>query len=258
MLRSLQDAIKSLLIGKLPSLFEGETSPAAISFVESSYEVDPLSADATAGEPAPEDASDTFAFNPSSPSGPYTLNNSPYAGPKRVYLCTPENDRYALANEEVTWNNTDPRLFTITPKASRIITGLDHVFVMYGVVSVHSKMKIHGSVTLELTGRDSNGVEKTEALAFAVLTIHRNDLIASARISYSADNYGFSSEVKTFKFIKGLAPSSNSIQIHCYAELEITVRRALEENEGEPIRRIVSPGVTDNDKKIDIRVGLDG
>lgn len=115
MIGELPEVLETLLTGSLPGLFGGpDGGTVSLSVIGGPLEIDrEQSVDATASEPRPEDREDTFAFDPDSPAGPFTLTQPPYPGPRRVWLLTGGGDRISLGSSEVIWDRTDTRNFSL-------------------------------------------------------------------------------------------------------------------------------------------------
>src|SRR5215210_3238551 len=112
MIGHLPTALRTLLTDALPGLFGGP-NPVVLTVGGGVLALDPRDVDATAGEPRPEDRTDTLPFDPADPAGPYTLTQPPYPGPRRVSLVTGTGDSVPLRASEVVWDRTDARNFSL-------------------------------------------------------------------------------------------------------------------------------------------------
>lgn len=242
MLTSLRTAFTGLLRDAYPSVFGGSSPPVAAEFSTDEWSFDASSADATAGEPAQDDARDLLPFDPEEPEGPYTLARPPYPGPRRVYLRAPTGDRATLGPAEVAWDAVDPRSFTLAPKPSRALDGFDGVEVLYGVTAVFTRLKSLHRLTVVLTAADEATVERGELLALAAFALNRDAVMKDAAFDESGGDYQVHGEVKSLVLRGGTAPEPGARHLTLAAEVELKVSRALAGDEGTPIRRILSPG----------------
>lgn len=224
MLLALQDAIDALLKSALPSLFAGD-APVQLTFSPDSWDFDRLSADPIAGEPGPEDAIDELCFDPSAPGGPYSLTRPPYPGPKRVYLRSGTGELVTLRHGEVVWSAVDPASFALVPAAGRVLSGCDHLHVMYSVVAETTRMKSLHRLALRIAGHDAGSAEQAFALALAVLVMNREALLRAAAFSWAAGGYQVDGTLKTLKFTAGSTPAASERQLALEAELELRLER---------------------------------
>ncbi len=258
MLFALQSALSGLLKASLPSLFGGASPPVTLAFPPYQWDFDPSSADATAGEPAQDDAVDSLAFDPGAPQGPYTLSRPPYPGPKRLYLLGPGGDRIALTPGESLWDPLNPGSFTLAPKPTRSLAGLDAVEIRYGVTAVFTKLKSAHQMGILIGAADDAKADQAEALALAVFALNREAVKAAGAFSHGGGGYSAQGEIKTLKLRKGTAPGAGARTLILEAEVELKVGRALNEDEGTPILRILSPGADPgSDRKVDIDIGVE-
>lgn len=251
MLLALENAIVNLLKSAFPALFTGEGA-ASVTYPADTWDFDPLSADPVAGEPGPEDAVDNLAFDPSAPSGPYTLTRPPYLGPKRVYLRSAAGELVALGNAEVIWNPSNPASFTLAPRPGRDLSGFDHLEIQYGVVAAATRLKTLHKLTLQITAADAATAEQALALSLSALVLNRTTLMAQGGFSWNAGSYQAEGIVKTLKFSAGAATAATSRTLSLEAEVDLRLERMLGEDEGKPIVHILSPGKTPGTKPIDI------
>lgn len=258
MLLSLQNAFHNLLKEALPDLFDGEAAPVAVTFPSHEWDFDPSSADPTAGEPAQDDARDLLPFHPEAPQGPYSLERPPYSGPKRVYLRGPQGDRSLLGPAEVQWNPLDSGAFTLSPKPSRLLSPFTQVEVLYGVTAVFTKLKTLHRLPVHFLAQDAEQAEEGEALALAVFALNRPALMKDGAFTHAGGGYGIQGEIKGLKLRKGDASAPGERRLFLEAEAEMKVSRALREDEGRPIERILSPGaVPDPDRPVDVRIDVE-
>src|SRR5215212_8282701 len=106
MIGGLPEALEVLLTGSLPTLLDGPADQTVgLTIIGGLFEMDQEQpADATAGEPRPDEREDTLAFDPADPAGPYALTQPPYPGPRRVWLVTGTAERTPLRPDEVVWD----------------------------------------------------------------------------------------------------------------------------------------------------------
>lgn len=251
MILALQSALVALLETNLPDVFSGAT-PATVTFPEDSWIFDPLSADPVAGEPGPEEAHDLLPFNPASPAGPHSLTRTPYLGPKRIYLRAATGERVTLSTDEISWDDADPRVFTLAPRADRVMEDFNQLEVLYGVISAATRIKTLHKFTLQISASDGPSTETAFALALAVLTLHRNNLMEEGSASWTSGNYQAESAVKELKLATGAVPSDNARHLEMAAQVELRLQRLLADDEGKPIARILSPGQEASTKPIAI------
>jgi hypothetical protein len=251
MLLALENAIVALLESAFPVLFTG-TAPVTVTFPTDTWDFDPLGADPVAGEPGPEDAVDDLAFDPSAPAGPYALTRPPYPGPKRVYLRSAAGELVALGNPEVIWNPSNPASFSLAPRPGRDLSGYDQLEVQYGVVAAATRLKTLHKLTLQFTASDASAAEQALALSLSALALNRSTLMSQGGFSWNAGSYQAEGIVKTLRFSAGAATTAASRTLSLEAEVDLRLERALGEDEGKPILRILSPGKTAGTKPIDI------
>jgi hypothetical protein len=256
MIGKLGEALRALITTALPELFSG---PAAVTLTISAdlFEVDPKSADVMASEPRPEDRTDTLAFDPGNPAGPYSLTQSPYPGPRRVYLTTDDGDRIPLRDNEVVVDEVNSRTFTLALRPGRDVSVVNGVLVLYGITAVFTKLKVVQTLTVHLEAGEANKLNDAQALAVAVIELNRPQLIAAARGASEGGDYTADIELKSLKLRKGTAPAATQRTLTLEAEIEMKARRALREDEGKPITSIRSPGrPADPGRPIDVDVEL--
>src|SRR5215213_8061774 len=151
----LPEALETLLTGSLPGLFDGEA--VGLSVGGGVLEIDQeQSADATASEPRPDDRVDELGFDPEDPEGPYTLTQPPYPGPRRVWLITGSGDRLPLRPEEVIWDRTDARAFSLALRPQRDVSAVTGLRVLYGVTAVYTKVKAVQILDVRLETSDAD------------------------------------------------------------------------------------------------------
>lgn len=241
MLLVLQNAIAVLLKSALPSLFTGDAAAVA-SFSADTWDFDRLSADPIAGEPGPEDAVDELDFDPAAPVGPYTLTRPPCPGPKRVYLRSTSGDLVALHGAEVLWNAADAASFSVVPATGRVLSGFDHLHVMYGVVAAATRLKSLHKLALHIASADAERTERAFALALAVLVTNREPLLRAASFSWTAGGYQADGSLKTLRFTSGSSPGAAQRTLALEAEVELRLERLLGDEDGPPFERLLSPG----------------
>ena len=256
----LAEALRTLLTHALPGLLGGEAPPIRLAITNGVFDVDPQSAEAVAGEPRPDDRTDAFPFDSANPAGPYTLTQPPYPGPRRVRLMTGDGDRVPLREDEVVWNELDPRRFLLAPRPGRDLTGVTQVLVLYAVTAVFATIKTSSSVLVELQSAsgDAARIEQAEALVVAVITLNRQQLVDAARRTYQDGDYGAVTEVKGLTLLKGTGPAADTRLLTLRAESEVKATRALREDEGRPIVRIRTPRrPVDPARPIDIHIDVE-
>lgn len=251
MILALQSAIAALLETSLPEIFGGAT-PATVMFPEGIWHFDPLSADPVAGEPGPEDARDLLPFDAAAPTGPHTLTRTPYPGPKRIYLRAASGDRLVLSNAEINWDDNDPRVFTLTPRADRVLVDFNQLEVLYGVIGAATQVKTLHKFVLEISASDGPGTETAFALALSVLTLHRTALMEQGGASWTSGGYQAQSSIKELKLSAGAIPSATTRQLEMAVQVDLRLQRLLAVDEGKPIERILSPGQEASTKTIAI------
>ena len=256
----LPDALEALLTASLPGLFDEENDEAVSLTVGGGLlEIDQeQSADATASEPRPDDRVDDLEFDPMDPAGPYTLTQLPYPGPRRVWLITGADDRLPLKPEEVVWDRTDTRSFSLALRPQRDVSAVTGIRVLYGVTAIYTKVKAVQTVELQLETTDAGLLERAESLVVAVIQLNRQRLADEARASYEDGDYGAIVELKNVGLVKGTWPDDNTRALDLRAELELKASRALGEDEGVPIERILTPGrPLDPDRPIDVQIDVE-
>ena len=253
----LPDALETLLTTSLPGLFDGET--VGLTVGGGLLEIDQeQSADATASEPRPDDRVDDIEFDPEEPTGPYTLTQPPYPGPRRVWLVTRAGDRLPLRPEEVIWDRTDARVFTLALRPQRDVSAVTGIRVLYGVTAVFTKVKAVQTLDLQLETSDADLLERAESLVVAVIQLNRQRLADEARTSYEDGDYGAIVEIKNVGLVRGTTPEDDVRLLLLRAELELKASRALGEDEGAPIERILTPGRSpDPDRPIDVHIDVE-
>lgn len=249
MLSALHTAITSLLQTALPALFVGANA-VKVSFGVDNWNFDPLSVDSVAGEAGPLDAVDLLAFNPNAPAGPYALTRPPYQGPKRVYLRSADGDLSPLSAAELTWNAAGTS-FTFQPRPGRQLTGFDQVEILYGVIAAGTQLKLLHQASVTLTAADEVAAAQAMALALAVLALNRETLRRQAGFDYNSGHYQAAGTLKTLTFASGTA-TANTAAIMLVAEVDLLVQRLLDDDEGTPIERILSPGAAVGARRVDI------
>jgi hypothetical protein len=253
----LPEALETLLTSSLPGLFGG--GAVGLNVVGGLLEIDQeQSADATASEPRPDDRTDDLEFDPEDPAGPYTLTQPPYPGPRRVWLITGADDRLALRPEEVIWDRTNPRNFSLALRPHRDVFAVTGVRVLYGVAAVYTKVKAVQTLDVRLETSDASLLERAESLVVAVIQLNRQRLADDARARYEDGDYEVIVELKNVGLVRGTRPDDETRALTLRAELELKVGRALREDEGVPIERILTPGrPPDPDRPIDVHIDVE-
>lgn len=253
----LPEALETLLTISLPGLFGG--GAVGLSVGGGLLEIDQeQSADATASEPRPDDRVDDLGFDPEDPAGPYTLTQPPYPGPRRVWLVTGAADRLPLRSEEVVWDRTDARVFSLALRPQRDVSAVTAIRVLYGVTAVFTKVKAVQTLDLQLETSDAGLLERAESLVVAVIQLNRQRLADEARANYEDGDYGAIVEIKNVGLVRGTTPEDDVRLLLMRAELELKASRALGEDEGAPIERILTPGrPPDPDRPIDVHIDVE-
>jgi hypothetical protein len=259
---NLDSALRTLLVEALPGLFGGASPPVSVSATLETFDVDPESADATAGEPRPDDRLDELPFDANQPAGPYTLSQPPYPGARRVWLVSGESQRFALRDEEIAWDKIDSRVFRLDLRRTRVLDGITTVRVLYAVTAVFTKLKAAQTVSVRLQSSNAARLSEAEALTIAVIQLNRQRLIDEARAFYENGDYSAAVEIKSLKLVKGAQLTENGASpvrlLTLHVNYELKAIRALAEDEGMPIQRILSPGRAPTPKHpIDIDVQVD-
>jgi len=252
----LPQALETLLTSSLPSLFGGAVG---LTVAGGLLEIDQeQSADATASEPRPDDRVDDLEFDPQDPAGPYTLTQPPYPGPRRVWLVTGADDRITLRPEEVIWDRTDARVFSLALRPQRDVSAVTAIRVLYGVTAVYTKIKALQTLDVRLETSDAGLLERAESLVVAVIQLNRQRLADEARASYEDGDYGAIVEIKNVGLVRGTGPEDDTRLLLLRAELELKASRALGEDEGTPIERILTQGRPVNpDRPIDVHIDVE-
>ncbi|HJQ29586.1 MAG TPA: hypothetical protein VJ827_09600 [Rubrobacter sp.] len=253
----LPDALETLLTTSLPGLFGGEA--VVLTVGGGLLEIDQeQSADATASEPRPDDRVDELEFDGQDPAGPYTLTQQPYPGPRRVWLLTGAGDRITLRPEEVIRDRTDARVFSLALRPQRDVSAVTGIRVLYAVTAVFTKVKAVQTLDLRLETSDADLLERAESLVVAVIQLNRQRLADEARASYEDGDYGAIVEIKNVGLVRGTTPEDDVRLLLLRAELELKASRALGEDEGMPIERILTPGrPLDPDRPIDVHIDVE-
>lgn len=255
----LDEVLSSLITTALPDLIGDGPDDVKLTVSIVRFEVNPESADALAGEPRAEDRTELFTFDSSKPEGPYTLSQSPYPGPRRIYLTTNTGDRVVMLKNEIFWDETDPRRFTLQPRPNRDLDQINGVLIVYGVTSIFTKIKAAQSIRLQLSSTDSARLKQAEALVISVIELNRRKLIDESSAVFIGGEYSSEFETKTLVLIDGESPDANSRTMTLRAEIELKASRTLRDDEGKPITRIRTPGrALAEGRPVDIQIDVEG
>jgi hypothetical protein len=101
-------------------------------------------------------------------------------------------------------------------------------------------------------------LEQAESLMVAVIQLNRQRLVHEARATYEDGDYGAVVELKNVGLVRGTRPADDTRALVVRAELELKASRALREDEGVPIERILTPGrPLDPDRPIDVHIDVE-
>lgn len=239
---TLEQLLTDLVTEALPGLFAGEASPVKLNVSSNLFEVDPQSADSAANEPRPDDHVDNFPFDVQNPSESYSLRQSPYPTPCRIYLITDAGDRIPLQNDEVIWNKASPGVFSLQIRPNRELAGVKQIEVLYSVAAIFTKFKAVQTLTLKLQSKNAENLDKAEALVIAVIELNRERLVGKKLASYSEGEYEVNLDVKSLKLLKGTGSDGGDRLLTFQAEIELKATRTLRDDEGKPIKRIMTSG----------------
>ncbi len=253
----LNEAVKALLAEELPSLFGGGDPPIKVGTTDNRFTLDPGSADAAASEPRPDDRADELDFDPEKPGGPYQLSTVPETGPRRVRLTLKLKDHVALRDDEVVWDKTDPRRFTLKLRPGRDLSGVEGVQVLYSVTAVYLKLKMSHTFALWMESTSAQKVQQAESLAVAVIALNRQRLMTEGAYEFEEGDYGVAATIKSLKLLQGTAsPKKRTLDFS--AEIELKATRAMSEDEGRPILRIRTEGLPRGaGRPVDIRIDVE-
>ncbi len=257
MLSSLETALQNLIESALPDLFGGENAPVSWNIANRQFQVDKNSLEPAAGEPRTDDRVDSLLFNAATPAGPYTLTQPPSPGPRRISLVTGSGDRIPLREEEVVWNSTAPREFTLALRPSRDVTGITNVRALYGVTAIFTRIKALYTFTVQMEADSNAQLNQAESLVIAVLVLNRESLLAAAQASFTDGNYSSAVVVENLHLTQGVR-TAQSTTLTLSAAIELKASRALEADEGRPITKIRTPGrPLDPNRPVDIFIEVD-
>jgi hypothetical protein len=254
----LDEAIAELLATELPAIFGGATPVVRVTPASELFTIDTESVDPEASQPRTDDRTDNLAFNSGNPQGPYTLTQFPDTTTRKVRLTTAAGDRIPLTDTEVVFDDVDPRRFTLNPRPSRDLTGVNGVQVLYGITAVFTKIKYAADVTIALQGPDTATLDRAESLGAAVLLLNLPRLVAAGAESLEEGNYGVQTTVKSLKLVRGSIPPGGGRNIILNATFELKATRNLAEGEGKPIVRIrTTSQPVDPRRPVDIKIDIE-
>jgi len=255
MIGNLPEALRTLLTGSLPTLFGGPASSTVnLTIGGGLLEIEQQDADATAGEPRPDDRKDNLTFDS---EGPYMLTQPPYPGPRRVWLVTGTGEHTPLRPEEVLWDRADARRFSLALRPQRNTSAVTGVRVLYGVTAIYTKIRAAQALDVQLKTPNANLLERTETLVVAVIQLNRQRLVDESRVSYKDGAYDAAVELKNLSLVQGTRPAADTRLLTLRADLELRAGRALEEDEGVPIERIRTPGrPLDPNRPVDVNIDV--
>jgi hypothetical protein len=174
-----------------------------------------------------------------------------------VWLVTEADERTPLRPDEVVWDKTDARRFSLALRPQRDLSSITSVRVLYGVTAIYTKIKTAQTLDLQLKASDANLLERAEALVIAVIQLNRKRLVEDARASYEDGEYEAAVELKNLNLVLGTRIAADTRLLTLRADLELRAERALGEDEGVPIERIHTPGQPlDPDRPIDVHIDV--
>ncbi|MFH7245308.1 MAG: hypothetical protein ACHWZW_20925 [Spirulina sp.] len=257
MLGNVVTVLNTELRRAFPQLFGGPSPMVQLSLLRAEFRVDPESAEALASAPRSDDRRDLLPFNPAAPMGPYQLSQPPYPGPRKLWLTTTAGDRVTLSTEEVRWEAADTQGFSLALRPSRDPRGFSGLEVLYGVTAIFTKLKLLHTLTLTLTSRDPNQLEQAEALLVGWVALHRQTLIEATAMAHTGGDYGTALDLKTLLLTHGEQVGSDHRTLTLTAESELKATRALRDDEGQPIERILTNGRPGSaEGRIDIHIDV--
>jgi hypothetical protein len=253
----LDEALKTLLAAALPTLFGGDPPSVKMATTGDRFELDPNSAEAVTSEPRPDDRTDDLPFDPKKAEGPYTLTQQPDPGPRRVRLTTALKDRITLRDEEVKWDATDPRIFTLHLRPERDLKEVKGVQVLYSVTAVYIKLKVAHNFSIEFASNSTSKAEQSEALAVGVVALNRQRLMDESASRFQDGDYTVQVSVKSFQLLNGTGtPQKRSLNFR--AEIELKAMRSLAADEGKPIQRIrTTDRPVNQQRQVDIHIDIE-
>ena len=255
---NLATALTNLLQTSLPSLLGGATPAVQLEVTSDLLELNTESPDSLASQPRPDDRTDTLTLDPTNPAGPYTLTQPPYPGPRRVWLVTASGERLTLTPKEVVWDPHNSRQFSLKLSPSRDLAGVDTLQVLYSVTAIYTQLEGTQTLQVHLTSDSETDLAQSQALVIAAIELNRQPLIQSAQALYEADDYGAEVAIAQLKLEGGKQLAPNHWQLTLKAKFQLKATRALAEEEGVPIERILTSGQSQSgDRPIDIHIGLE-
>jgi hypothetical protein len=259
MIGNLHSTLESLLKELLAGLLGGSNPPVQLSVIGDRFEIDQYATDGGISEPRPDDRTDRFPWNSASPAGPYTLTQSPYPLPRRVYLKLTGGDLLPLREDEVRWDPLDSRNFSLNLRSHRSLTEVIEIQVLYGVTAAFTRLKALQTLTVQLQSSNLDQLDEAEALTIAIIELNRDRLIETAHSTYQSGDYGADIQIKTLKLIQGSRSEDGNRLLMLESETELKATRTLGAEEGAPIQRILSPGRTGSaTHPVDINLVVEG
>jgi hypothetical protein len=257
---SLSTALDELLRARLPGLLGGASPPVSLAVERAALTVEALPRGAADAEPRSHDGFDLLPLNA---AGPYTVTQPPAAGPRRVWL-QGDLGRITLRENEVSWDGTDPRKFTIDV-AGRDLTGLTHVGVRYSVTAVRTTLQAVQVVRILLSASSESAagaLEGAEALVLAVLALELAAVTDASAAEYVDGDYSASVTTEAIELSGTPAPpavaEAGERVVEVRARSRFEVGRALHDDEGQPIERVHTPGQPVRPgHPVDVRIDVD-
>jgi hypothetical protein len=242
MAASFETALRDLLVESLKGLFGGTKPKVTLKIATDVLEIDPYSVDSTASEPRPDDRADNLVFNSARPEGPYRLTQPPYPGARRVRLERQSGGYATLRDDEVLWDEIDSQNFSLALRPNRDTSMFKTVQVLYGVIAIFTRIRATQTITIELESADTAKLEQAAMLTVAVFQLNHQQLMNEARSTYEEGDYGANIEVRTLQLVNVTRPAETKRLFTLRLDIDMKATRALAEEEGKPITRIVTPG----------------
>lgn len=230
--------VRELLAEALPQVFGGDPPAVTVAVRDDGLELTPGDEDGDVG-PRSEDRSELLPFDPQAATGPYEVAVRP-SGRVIVRLVADGAVVATLRDEEVVWDPGGLARFTLAPLPHRDLGDVDELAVRYAVTAVATRLRGTRSVALVLTGDDAL-LGDARALAVAVLALDAPRLVADTRSVVERDGRSTTETLRALE-VMGLPPADDSAEVALRLLVDLELRRALREDEGIPITRVLTPG----------------